>query len=55
MFIYNTTFQTNINDAQNLVIYLHEKYIPEDEKYVEESIISNDECTNEPNFIASRQ
>lgn len=32
MFIYNTTFQTNINDAQNLVIYLHEKYIPKAQK-----------------------
>jgi hypothetical protein len=28
MFIYNTTFQASIDDAQNLVIYLHEKYIP---------------------------
>ena len=29
MLIYNTTFQVGIDDAQNLVIYLHEKYIPE--------------------------
>lgn len=29
MFIYNTTFQASIDDAQNLIIYLHEKYIPE--------------------------
>lgn len=29
MLIYNTTFQIDANEAQNLVIYLHEKYIPE--------------------------
>ena len=29
MLIYNTTFQVDASDAQNLVIYLHEKYIPE--------------------------
>lgn len=29
MLIYNTTFQVGANDAQNLVIYLHESYIPE--------------------------
>lgn len=29
MLIYNTTFQTDVQEAQNLVIYLHEKYIPE--------------------------
>lgn len=29
MLIYNTTFQVDMDDAQNLVIYLHEKYIPE--------------------------
>ena len=32
MIIYNTTFQVGINDAQNLVIYLHEKYITEAKK-----------------------
>lgn len=32
MIIYNTTFQVGINDAQNLVIYLREKYIPEAKK-----------------------
>ena len=29
MIIYNTTFQVGTNDAHNLVVYLHEKYIPE--------------------------
>lgn len=29
MLIYNTTFQVDMADAQNLVIYLHESYIPE--------------------------
>lgn len=29
MLIYNTTFQVNVDDAQNLVIYLHEQYLPE--------------------------
>lgn len=29
MLIYNTTFQTDAEDAKNLVVYLHEKYIPE--------------------------
>ena len=29
MIIYNTTFQVGTNDAYNLVVYLHEKYIPE--------------------------
>ncbi|MBQ0021759.1 MAG: DUF4286 family protein [Prevotellaceae bacterium] len=29
MLIYNTTFQVGVADAQNLVIYLHESYIPE--------------------------
>lgn len=29
MIIYNTTFQVGTNDANNLVVYLHEKYIPE--------------------------
>ena len=29
MLIYNTTFQVSMDDVQNLVIYLHEKYMPE--------------------------
>ena len=29
MFIYNTTFQVGTAEAENLVVYLHEKYIPE--------------------------
>ncbi len=29
MLIYNTTFQADAAEAQNLVIYLHESYIPE--------------------------
>ena len=29
MFIYNTTFQVSAADAEHLVVYLHEKYIPE--------------------------
>lgn len=29
MLIYNTTFQIDVEEAQNLVIFLHEKYIPE--------------------------
>lgn len=29
MIIYNTTFQVEIAEAENLVIFLHESYIPE--------------------------
>lgn len=29
MLIYNTTFQVSTDNAQHLVVYLHEKYIPE--------------------------
>ena len=32
MLIYNTTYQVNINEAQNLIIWLSECYIPEGEK-----------------------
>lgn len=32
MLIYNTTFQVDINDARNFVIWLTECYIPEVEK-----------------------
>lgn len=32
MLIYNTTFQVGNEDAQHLVVYLHEKYIPEAQK-----------------------
>lgn len=32
MLIYNTTFQVGIEDARNLVIYLHDNYIPQSEK-----------------------
>lgn len=32
MLIYNTTYQTNIEDARNFVIWLSEFYIPETEK-----------------------
>lgn len=28
MLVYNTTYQVNIEDAENLVIWLHEQYIP---------------------------
>lgn len=29
MLIYNTTFQVEMAEAQNLLIYLHESYMPE--------------------------
>ena len=29
MILYNTTFQVEMAEAQNLVIFLHESYIPE--------------------------
>ncbi len=29
MLIYNTTYQVDINDARNFVIWLHEVYIPQ--------------------------
>ena len=32
MLIYNTTYQTGIDDARNFVIWLSESYIPEVEK-----------------------
>lgn len=32
MLIYNTTFQVSVDDARNLVVYLHEQYIPEAQK-----------------------
>ena len=32
MLIYNTTYQTSIDDARNFVIWLSESYIPEVEK-----------------------
>ena len=32
MLIYNTTYQVEINDARNFVIWLNECYIPEAEK-----------------------
>lgn len=32
MIIYNTTFQVEINEAENLVAYLHKTYIPDSTK-----------------------
>lgn len=42
MLIYNTTYQTNIEDARNFVIWLSEFYIPEVEK---SGLLSNPRLT----------
>ena len=38
MLIYNTTYQIDINDARNFVIWIHESYIPQ---VLEHGILKN--------------